>query len=86
MSDESELISLSALARRLDISWPRALDLHGRGVLVPDFQAEKAYLFRPSRIPELRKAVREDRANTGLQRAINANIAAQAKASKQKTN
>ena len=43
-----ELLSLNALSRKLDISYPHALNLFERGILPPDFVAKKIFLYRPS--------------------------------------
>ena len=53
------LLSLNTLARKLDVSYPRALDLFKRGVLKPDFTADRISLFRPERIPTLRQHIRD---------------------------
>ena len=47
-------LSLSGLARRLDLSLPRARTLRETGILVPNAQVGKIYLYDPLRIPELR--------------------------------
>jgi hypothetical protein len=61
-SDQIEqLLSLSALSRRLDLPYPRAIELHARGVIVPDYITSHALLFRPSRLSELRAAIRQAR-------------------------
>jgi hypothetical protein len=61
-SDSIEkLLSLSALSRRLDLPYPRAIELHARGIIVPDYVAAHALLFRPSRLSELRAAIRQAR-------------------------
>lgn len=52
-----ELLSLSTLSRKLDISYPHALDLLERGVLPPDFVAKKIFLYRPERLPELHELI-----------------------------
>lgn len=57
----AELLSLSALSRRLDLPYPRAIELHARGVIVPDYVTSTAILFRPSRLPELRAAIKQAR-------------------------
>ena len=67
--DQPKLLSLSELARLLNISAPRAISLHQEGVLVCDFTGpNKQLLFRSSRIPELKKVVANQL--TGLNRAI----------------
>lgn len=52
-----ELLSLNTLARKLDISYPHALDLLSENVLTPDFTANRIFLFRPARVPELLKSI-----------------------------
>lgn len=50
------------------------IDLHTRGVLVPDFIGSNgSILFRESRLKELKAAVANDEGNHGLSRAIKAN-------------
>jgi len=53
-----ELLSLNELSRKLDISYPHALDLFERGVLSPDFVARKIFLYRPERVPQLAELIR----------------------------
>lgn len=52
-----ELFSLNKLSRKLDISYPRALQLVAENKLTPDFMADRNYLFRPARLPEFRSLV-----------------------------
>lgn len=52
------MLSLAALARRLDISQPRANTLLREGVLVPDARVGNTLLFAPERVSELRAQVR----------------------------
>jgi hypothetical protein len=58
-SEREQLLSLSALARRLDLPYPRAIELHERGVIVADYITANAILFRTSRLTELRAAIRK---------------------------
>jgi hypothetical protein len=53
----TELLSLNELSRKLDMSYPHALNLHERGLLPPDFVAKKIFLYRPSRLPELHELI-----------------------------
>ena len=53
-----ELLSLSTLSRKLDISYPYALNLFERGLLPPDFVAKKIFLYRPQRLPQLAELIR----------------------------
>ncbi len=48
-----KFLSLSALARRLDIPDTRASALVKSGILTPDATAGRVLLFNPSRLPEL---------------------------------
>ena len=52
-----ELISLQTLSRRLDIPYLRALELRTKGIFNPDFVAKQQFLFRPSRIGELKRLI-----------------------------
>lgn len=52
-----ELLSLAALARQLDLSYPTALRHVRDNRLIPDFTTDSAYLFYPSRVPELRRLI-----------------------------
>lgn len=52
-----DFLSLSALSRALDLSWPRAHRLLVAGVLIPDHQTLSGYLFKPERLPEIKAAV-----------------------------
>jgi hypothetical protein len=56
-SKPEELMSLQTLSRKLDLPYPTAIDLRAKGVLNPDFIARQQFLFRKSRVPELRKIV-----------------------------
>lgn len=80
MAKEPErLLSLNELSRELGISWPKALRLSADGILVPDYVGSQSQLFRQSRIPELKRVIANHDGNTGLNRAIAANTANQAK-------
>ena len=59
-SKPEQLLSLNRLSRKLDISYARAVELHFRGILNPDFTAEHIYLFRKTRLPEIEATVREE--------------------------
>ncbi|MBI4324937.1 MAG: hypothetical protein HY674_06700 [Chloroflexi bacterium] len=52
------LLSLAELARRFNISEPRARRLRAAGVLLPDYTAGGLFLFDPSRLDELKAAVK----------------------------
>jgi hypothetical protein len=52
-----ELFSLNRLSRKLDISYPRALQLVGDKTLQPDFLMDRNYLFRADRLDEIKAAV-----------------------------
>ena len=56
-TEAEELLSLSGLARRLDISYPRALELLGRGVLRPDFTSTCGHFFKLRRLPQLKELI-----------------------------
>ena len=58
--EPEQLLSLNRLSRKLDISYARAVELHFRGILTPDFTADHIYLFRQARLPEIQAAVREE--------------------------
>lgn len=58
-SKPEELFSLNRLSRKLDITYAKAVELHYRGVLNPDFTADHIYLFRPSRLLEFQTAVQK---------------------------
>lgn len=74
MSASNSLLTLSELARRLSITGQRIIDLHARGVIVPDFIASNgSILFREERLKELKAAVANGDGNYGLARAIKAN-------------
>jgi hypothetical protein len=71
---------LSELARRLNISWPRALTMHtaeafGKPDAVASTTGGHTYLFKESRVEQIRALVK----NWGLERAIKANAARQRK-------
>ncbi len=51
------LLSLAELARRFNISEPKARRLRAAGVLLPDYTAGGLFLFDPSRLDELKAAV-----------------------------
>lgn len=59
-SEPEHLLSLNRLSRKLDISYARAVELHFRGVLSPDFTADRIYLFRETRLAEIEAAVRQE--------------------------
>ena len=59
-SEPERLLSLNRLSRKLDITYARAVELHFRGILNPDFTAEHIYLFRQARLPEIEAAVRQE--------------------------
>lgn len=69
MSTET-LISLSELGRRLNVTGPRIVDLHARGVIKADFQSSNQILFRPSRLKQIEAQIKAD--CSGLNRAIKA--------------
>ncbi|MEY2538799.1 MAG: hypothetical protein QOG67_2539 [Verrucomicrobiota bacterium] len=74
------LLTLSEVARRLSITGQRVIDLHARGVIVPDFIASNgSILFREERLKELKTAVANVESNYGLTRAIKANSRQKAK-------
>lgn len=50
------LLSLSAVARRLDLSYPRAMKLFHAGVLNPHHVAGKIALFDEAALPDLHRA------------------------------
>lgn len=52
-----ELFSLNKLSRKLDISYPRALQLLADQTLRPDFIMERNYLFRAARLDALKEIV-----------------------------
>ena len=52
-----ELISLQTLSRRLDIPYVRAVELRAKGIINPDFVAKQQFLFRPSRLGELKRLI-----------------------------
>jgi hypothetical protein len=54
-----ELLSLSQVARKLDISYPKACQLKKTGAFVPDFIGPQLSLFRLARLPELRSIMKE---------------------------
>ena len=56
-TEAKELLSLSGLARKLDISYPRALDLLERGVLKPDFTSSCGNFFKLHRLPQLKELI-----------------------------
>lgn len=56
------LLTLSEVARRLDIPAGRAISLVKRGVWTPDFETERQWLFSPSRISDLALVALERRA------------------------
>jgi len=53
----SQFLSLSAVSRKLDLPYPRALRLLRQHVLVPDSFSGKVALFAEERLPELQRAV-----------------------------
>ena len=56
-AQDNQLLSLSEVARKLNLPYPRAVKLHADGKLVPDFIGPKVILFRPSRIKELEASI-----------------------------
>jgi hypothetical protein len=52
-----ELFSLNKLSRKLDIPYSRALSLLGDHTLLPDFIMDRNYLFRASRLDDLKEVV-----------------------------
>lgn len=56
MNEPVSFLSLSALARRLDVSAPRAARLRERGIWVPDGICGRDYIFQASRLPKLKLA------------------------------
>jgi hypothetical protein len=52
-----ELFSLNKLSRKLDISYPRALQLLADQTLRPDFIMDRNYLFRATRLDDLKEIV-----------------------------
>ena len=52
-----ELLTLNQLHRKLDISYPKVLQLVKEKVLPPDFTNQASYLFRASRLPEIKATV-----------------------------
>jgi hypothetical protein len=51
----ARLLSLSQVARRLDVTQPRATEAVRTGAWVPDFTAGKNLLFQETRLDELRE-------------------------------
>lgn len=60
-TDAESLLSLSELARKLNISYPRAMNLHAEGKLVADFLGPNVILFRPERVTEFRSLLTQAR-------------------------
>lgn len=56
-SPPEELLSLNRLSRKLDISYPKALQLLNEGELKPDFTSDHSYLYRASRLPEIEAGI-----------------------------
>jgi hypothetical protein len=69
MTGETQFITLSEVARKLNLSWPRACALHEAGVLNEDAQVSNSYLFKASRITELQRKVQD----FGIAKATKAN-------------
>ena len=57
-AEAKKTLSLSGVARALDLSYPRATRLFDEGVFVPDFMGpHNTALFLERRLPELRALV-----------------------------
>ena len=56
-SEPEELFSLNKLSRKLDIPYSRALQLLGNRTIQPDFVMDRNYLFRASRLTDLKEVV-----------------------------
>jgi len=68
MADELKFYSLAEVARRLNVSWARAVSLHQAKCWQHDATANHTFLFRADRLGELRRQAEE----WGLQKAIRA--------------
>jgi len=55
----ANLLTFSSLARKLDLSQPRAFALLRAGVIKPDSHAGRIMLFDPARLPEIQSRVSE---------------------------
>ena len=53
-----ELFSLNRLSRKLDIPYSRAFALMMDKTVSPDFIADRNYLFRASRLPEIKATIK----------------------------
>lgn len=71
MDKPEHLITLQQLAPLIGLSYQTALKRHNAGVLPHDFESLSSFLFKSSRVDELKAAMKE----FGLNRAIKANIA-----------
>jgi hypothetical protein len=55
------IISMNVAARRLDISRPVLAKHIRRRLITPDFESDRGTYFLPERLPELRKAISDNR-------------------------
>jgi hypothetical protein len=57
-SSAEPTLSLSGIARALDLSYPKAISLRDEGILDPDFIGpHNTSLYLKDRLPELRKMI-----------------------------
>jgi len=52
---QNQLMSLAAVARRLDVPYSRALAAQRRGLLIPDAGVDRVSLYDAARLPEIRR-------------------------------
>lgn len=61
MKEPVAFLSLSAVARRLDVSAPRAARLRASGAWLPDGLCGRDYIFREDRLAQLASAAQAAR-------------------------